>query len=147
MNTTSKGGAPSLALRSFSLSMTRRIFVPDPDMNPATLIGRPAALGSKIGTAGIDDYLRRLDVGRSLATNRLLKNAHLRRCPHPSSLRRTGMYASLLGISGALYLTVFEQPESGVFFSTLLKKSLAESQTRRRIKVEFVGMSFPETET
>ena len=30
------------------------------------------------------------------------------------------MYASLLGISGALYLSVFEQPVSRVFFSTLL---------------------------
>ena len=30
-------------------------------------------------------------------SSRLLKNAHLRRCPHPSSLRRTGLYDSLLG--------------------------------------------------
>jgi hypothetical protein len=30
------------------------------------------------------------------------------------------MYASLLGNSGALYLSVFEQPESRVFFSNLL---------------------------
>jgi hypothetical protein len=30
--------------------------------------------------------------------------------PHPSSLRRTGLYVSLLGISVALYLSVFEQP-------------------------------------
>ena len=64
---------------------------------------------------------------------RLLKNAHLpfdrlmalsnvegRRCPHPSSLRRTGLYVSLLGISGALYLSVFEQPEGMTFFSILL---------------------------
>jgi hypothetical protein len=36
-------------------------------------------------------------------------------------LRRTGMYVSLLGISGALYLSVFEQPESRTLFSTLLK--------------------------
>jgi hypothetical protein len=43
-------------------------------------------------------------------TNRLLKNAHLRRCPHPSSLRRTSMYVSLLRISGALHLGIFEQP-------------------------------------
>ena len=46
---------------------------------------------------------------------RLLKNAHLRRCPRPSSLRRTGMYDSLLGVSGALYLSVFEQPPWGLF--------------------------------
>jgi len=51
----------------------------------------------------------------------LLKNAHLQRCPHLSSLRRTCMYVSLLEISGALYLAVFEQPENRVFFSTLLK--------------------------
>lgn len=63
---------------------------------------------------------------------RLLKNAHLPfdrlmalseveglRCPHPSSLRRTFMYASLLVISGALYLSVFEQPVRRVFFGTL----------------------------
>jgi hypothetical protein len=30
------------------------------------------------------------------------------------------MYASLLGISGALYLNVFEEPASRVFFGTLL---------------------------
>jgi len=30
-------------------------------------------------------------------------------------LRRTGLYDSLLGISGALYLGVFEQPASPVF--------------------------------
>src|SRR4030042_2463656 len=45
-----------------------------------------------------------------LHNNRLLKNVHLRRCPHPSSLRRTGLHDSLLGISGALYLNVFEEP-------------------------------------
>jgi hypothetical protein len=30
--------------------------------------------------------------------------------PHSSSLRRTDLYASLLGISGALHLDVFDQP-------------------------------------
>jgi len=66
--------------------------------------------------------------------SRLLKNAHLpfdrlmalsnvegQRCPHPSSLQRTGLYVSFLGISGALYLTVFEQPASKVFFSILIE--------------------------
>ncbi len=43
-------------------------------------------------------------------SNRLLKNGHLRRFPHPSSLRRTAKYASFLRISGALHLTIFEQP-------------------------------------
>jgi hypothetical protein len=51
----------------------------------------------------------------------LLKNTHLRRCPHPSSLRRTRMYDSLLEISGALYLSVFEQPAGRVYFSILLE--------------------------
>jgi hypothetical protein len=32
------------------------------------------------------------------------------------------MYVSLLGISGALYLSVFEQPASRVFFSILLER-------------------------
>jgi hypothetical protein len=40
--------------------------------------------------------------------------------PHPSSLRRTGLCVSFLGVSGALYLTVFEQPANRVFFSILL---------------------------
>jgi hypothetical protein len=53
-------------------------------------------------------------------TSRLLKNAHLRRSPHPSSLRRTGKYASLLWISGALDLDVFEQPVSRDFFRNRL---------------------------
>jgi len=63
---------------------------------------------------------------------RLLKNAHLPfdrlmalskaeglRCPPPSSLRRTGLYVSFLGLSGALYLSVFEQPTSRAFLSAL----------------------------
>jgi hypothetical protein len=53
-------------------------------------------------------------------TSRLLKNAHLRRYPYPSSLRRTSMYASLLGISDALHLSVFDQPAKQVFCSNLL---------------------------
>ncbi len=43
-------------------------------------------------------------------SNRSLKNGHLRRFPHPSSLRRTAKYASFLRTSGALHLTIFEQP-------------------------------------
>ncbi len=42
--------------------------------------------------------------------SRLLKNGHLLRYPYPSSLRRTAKYASLLRISGALHLALFEQP-------------------------------------
>jgi hypothetical protein len=44
-----------------------------------------------------------------------MKNAHLRRFPHPSSLRRTSLYASFLGISGALHLDVFDQLAYQVF--------------------------------
>jgi hypothetical protein len=46
-----------------------------------------------------------------------LKNGHLRRSPHPSSLQRTFKYASLLRISGALHLGIFDQPEK-LSFST-----------------------------
>ncbi len=43
--------------------------------------------------------------------NRLLKDAHLLRSPHFSSLRRTSKYVSLLRISGALHPGIFEQPD------------------------------------
>ena len=49
--------------------------------------------------------------------SRPLKNVHLRRSPHPSSLRRTPKYASLLRISGALHLGIFDQPEENHLFS------------------------------
>ena len=39
---------------------------------------------------------------------------------HPSSLQRTPKYASLLRISGALHLDLFEQPDKIYFFSGLL---------------------------
>jgi hypothetical protein len=48
-------------------------------------------------------------------TNRLLKNTHLLRYAHPSSLQRTRMYASFLRLSRALHLDVFEQPEENLF--------------------------------
>jgi hypothetical protein len=53
----------------------------------------------------------------------LLKNGYLLRFPHPSSLRRTVKYASLLRISGALLLALFEQPGKDDFFSSLLELS------------------------
>ena len=46
---------------------------------------------------------------------RLSENAHLLRYAHPSSLRRTPMYASFLGISQALYLGIFRQPLDGSY--------------------------------
>jgi hypothetical protein len=63
--------------------------------------------------------------------SRLLKNAHLRRYPYSSSLRRTSMYASILGISDALHPDVFEQPAGQGFFSNLLEPyqgNLSESE-------------------
>jgi len=63
----------------------------------------------------------------------LLKNAHLRRYPHSSSLRRTSMYASLLGISDALPLSVFDQPAKQVFWSNLLANLREREFSRWRI--------------
>jgi hypothetical protein len=66
---------------------------------------------------------------------RLSENAHLPfdklmalskaeglRYPHPSSLRRTSMYASFLGISEALHLDIFHQPLAKRFFDSLNRK-------------------------
>ncbi len=39
-----------------------------------------------------------------------LSKAEGLRYPHPSSLQRTSMYASFLGISEALHLDIFHQP-------------------------------------
>jgi hypothetical protein len=50
---------------------------------------------------------------------RLSENAHLLRYSHPSSLRRTSMYASFLGISKALHLDIFHQPLRGWLFDSL----------------------------
>ena len=53
--------------------------------------------------------------------SRLLKNAHLLRCPHPSSLRRTGSTSHSsaclpqAGISGALYLAFLSNLQAGSF--------------------------------
>jgi hypothetical protein len=51
--------------------------------------------------------------------SRLLKNGHLLRYPHPSSLRRTAKYASLLGISGA--------PVNGISQTQLASACLREA--------------------
>jgi hypothetical protein len=50
-----------------------------------------------------------------------LKNTHLLRYAHPSSLRRTGKYDSFLRISRALHPDVFDQPGKDYFFNNLLK--------------------------
>jgi len=52
---------------------------------------------------------------------RLLKNTHLLRCAHPASLRRTVKYASLLLISRALHLDIFDQPWENYSFSNLIE--------------------------
>jgi len=49
-----------------------------------------------------------------------LKNAHLLRFAHPSSLRRTCLYASFLGISHALHLGMLSQPVNIGCFNALL---------------------------
>jgi len=54
------------------------------------------------------------------ASSRLIKNTHLLRYVHPSSLRRTGKYASFLRISRALHLDFFDQPGENYFFNKLL---------------------------
>ena len=45
-----------------------------------------------------------------IIARRLSENPHLLCYPHPSSLRRTYMYASFLGISDALHMEIFHQP-------------------------------------
>jgi hypothetical protein len=41
------------------------------------------------------------------------------RYPHPSSLRRTSLYASFLGILEALHMDIFHQPLKSRFFDSL----------------------------
>jgi hypothetical protein len=57
--------------------------------------------------------------------SRLLKNTHLLRYAHPSSLRRTGKYASFLLISRALHLDVFDQPGENYFLNDLIVFTIA----------------------
>jgi hypothetical protein len=47
--------------------------------------------------------------------SRLLENAHLLRSSQPSSLQRTSKYASLLRISRALRMDIFEKPVKIVY--------------------------------
>ena len=48
------------------------------------------------------------------------------RYPHPSSLRRTSLYASFLGISEALHMDIFRQPlRSRILDARLGKKFLS----------------------
>jgi hypothetical protein len=52
----------------------------------------------------------------------MLKKAHLLRSPHPSSLQRTCKYSSLLRISGALHLGIFEHPVINCFVAQPVKE-------------------------
>jgi len=62
------------------------------------------------------DRLPPLPIGlQGSSIYRLLKNARLRRSPHPSLLRRTFKYASLLRISGALNSGILDQPAKNDF--------------------------------
>jgi PAS domain S-box-containing protein len=69
------------------------------------IIRKPLDMDKVVGQ--VEDLLRR-------------KNAHLLRYPHPSSLRRTFMYASFLGISEALHMDIFHQPLRTRFFDSLI---------------------------
>jgi hypothetical protein len=60
-------------------------------------------------------------VVNALLALRLSESAHLLRYPHPSSLRRTSMYASFLGISEALHMDIFHRPLRGRFFDSLVR--------------------------
>jgi hypothetical protein len=71
----------------------------------------------------------------------LLKNAHLRRSPHPSSLRRTFKYASFLMISGALHLGIFEQPAENVFFNKPLVSYRPNKPNKEKIREGRAGVS------
>ena len=76
------------------------------------------------GEQALGDSGRTEQMPNDLGSSRLLKNAHLRRCPHPSSLRRTSKYASLLRISSAFHPGLIEQPAESDFFSKLLVKAV-----------------------
>jgi len=60
---------------------------------------------------------------RDTLFSRLLKNTHLLRSAHPSSLRRTKKYASFLRILRDLHLDVFDQPGRKQLFQQPVSKS------------------------
>jgi hypothetical protein len=72
----------------------------------------------------------------------LLKNGHLLRFPHPSSLRRTAKYASLLRILGALHLALFEQPGKDDFLSSLLDSGEDHGEQAREAEISDLLASF-----
>ena len=104
-----------------------------------------------------------LETDLSRRSRRLLKNAHLLRFPHPSSLRRTSKYASVptsptrrrgkksllirrdatLRLSGALHLGIFEQPAENDFFSKLLMASSIRISYLQDLLAHVRGLSRP----
>ena len=88
----------------------------------------------KLPWPGSSNSFLRSAVGLVARPNRLLKNAHLLRFPHPSSLRRTAKYASFLRISGASHLGIFEQPEKNDFSRSLIKNSNGFGWTQKSLK-------------
>jgi hypothetical protein len=72
--------------------------------------------------------------------SRLLKNGHLPRFPHPSSLRRTAEYASLLRISGALHLSLFEQPGKDDVSSSVLKNKIDSPKVTKSLPAGMLGL-------
>ena len=60
---------------------------------------------------------------------KLSENIHLLRYPYPSSLRRTSLYASFLGISEALHLDIFHQLLKSKFFDSFDHMLFNQSMT------------------
>ncbi len=54
------------------------------------------------------------------------------RYPHPSSLRRTFMYASFLGISEALHMDIFHQPLRSWFFHSFYPRPQSAFENAQR---------------
>gem|GEM_PF-4283155 len=113
------------------------VFRPDKSPRVAKSLGRNHHLWETSGKGPYDACTKRGSHRTSQADDpydfplpveiisRSLKNAPLRRFPHPSSLRRTSKYDSLLRISGALHLGIFERPRKIDFFSKLLAHRMA----------------------
>jgi hypothetical protein len=73
---------------------------------------------------GWNRFMLRLSENAHLPFDKLMALSRVEglRYPHPSSLRRTSMYASFLGISEALHLDIFHQPLRGRFFDSLVRQ-------------------------
>jgi hypothetical protein len=56
-------------------------------------------------------------------------------------LRRTFMYVSFLGISDALYLSVFEQPANTVFFGNVVMLRFANTVSYPGLQIYSIALS------